>query len=70
MEYPTELEQLLYHLDKASNMAFMLQDHKEFGVDMGKLFKRLDDYVSELLEHNEIDLPTDEYEADIPTNND
>ena len=60
MAQPTHLEQLLYHLDKASNMAFMLQDNKELGVDMGRLFKRLDDYVSDLLEHNEVDIPTDE----------
>jgi hypothetical protein len=60
MAQPTHLEQLLYHLDKASNMAFMLQDNKELSVDMSKLYKRLDDYVSDLLEHNEVDLPIDE----------
>jgi hypothetical protein len=56
----TELEQLLYHLDRASNIAFILQDNKELGVDMGILFKQLDDYVGDLLEHNEVDLPIDE----------
>jgi hypothetical protein len=57
----TELQQLLYHLDKASDIAFILQNNNEFGMDMGKLTKKLSDYVSELLEHNEATIPTDEY---------
>jgi len=56
-----DLEQLLYHLDRASSVAFTLQGNDKFGVDMSKLYMKLDNYVSELLEHNEIDLPTDEY---------
>ena len=58
----TKLEQLLYHLDKASDVAFILQDNDEFGVDMGKLAKKLSDYVNTLLEHNdEAHIPTDNY---------
>ena len=56
----TELEQLLYHLDKASDVAFRLRNNDELGIDMARLSNRLIDAIDELLEHNdEVRIPTD-----------
>ncbi len=62
MSQLTPLEKLLYHLDKASSIAFSLQDNKELGVDMSTISNRLDYYINSILEHND--------ETDIPTDND
>lgn len=60
MSQLTPLEQLLYHLDKASGIAFSLRNKTDLGVDMNKLFQRVDGYLNELLEHNDdTDIPTD-----------
>jgi hypothetical protein len=47
-------------LDEASSAAFELQKNTELPVNMAKLYKILDDYVTDLMEH----------EANLPTNND
>jgi len=56
----TALQRLIFHLDEASSAAFELQKNTELPVDMAKLYKILDDYVTDLME----------YEANLPTNND
>jgi hypothetical protein len=53
MAQPTELQQLIFHLDQASTIAFSLQKETELGVDMGKLYQHLDDYVNTLMFENE-----------------
>jgi hypothetical protein len=60
MAQPTELQRLIFHLDEASSAAFELQKNTELPVDMAKLYKILDDYVTDLME----------YETNLPTNND
>ena len=60
MAQPTALQRLIFHLDEASSAAFELQKNTELPVDMVKLYKTLDDYVTDLME----------YEANLPTNND
>ncbi len=62
MSQLTQLEQLLYHLDKASNIAFSLRNQKDLGVNMNKVFQRVDGYLNDILEHNdEVHIPTDNY---------
>jgi len=56
----TPLQRLIFHLDEASSAAFELQKNTELPVNMAKLYKILDDYVTDLMEH----------EANLPTNND
>jgi len=56
----TPLQRLIFHLDEASSSAFELQKNTELPVNMAKLYKILDDYVTDLIEH----------EANLPTNND
>jgi len=56
----TPLQRLIFYLDQASTIAFSLQKNTELPVDMAKLYKKLDDYVTDLIEH----------ETDLPTNND
>ena len=56
----TALQRLIFHLDEASSAAFELQNNTELPVNMAKLYKTLDDYVTDLME----------YEANLPTNND
>jgi hypothetical protein len=56
MAQPTELQQLIFHLDQASTIAFSLQKETELGVDMGKLYQRLDDYVNTLMFENEVEI--------------
>ena len=60
MEQITALQRLIFHLDEASSAAFELQKNTELPVNMAKLYKTLDDYVTDLME----------YEANLPTNND
>jgi hypothetical protein len=55
----TALQRLIFHLDEASSSAFELQKNTELPVDMAKLYKILDDYVTDLTEH----------ETNLPTNN-
>lgn len=56
----TELEQLLYHLDKASDVAFRLRNNDELGINMVRLSNYLINTTDELLEHNdEVSIPTD-----------
>ena len=55
---PTPLQRLIFYLDQASTIAFSLQKNTELPVDMAKLYKILDDYVADLMEH-ERNLPTD-----------
>lgn len=55
----TPLQQLIFHLDQASAVAFQLKDDKDLPVDMMKLYQRLDDYVADLMD----------YEENLPTNN-
>jgi len=56
----TPLQRLIFHLDEASSSAFELQKNTELPVNMAKLYKILDDYVTDLME----------YETNLPTNND
>lgn len=56
----TPLQRLIFHLDEASSSAFELQKNTELPVNMAKLYKILDDYVTDLMEH----------ETNLPTNND
>jgi hypothetical protein len=56
----TPLQQLIFHLDQAEANAYLLRDNTELPVDMMKLYKRLGDYVTDLME----------YEANLPTDND
>jgi hypothetical protein len=56
MAQPTELQQLIFHLDQASTIAFSLQKETELGVDMGKLYQCLDDYVNILMFENEVEI--------------
>jgi hypothetical protein len=58
----TDLEQLLYHLDKASDVAFKLRNNDEYGIDMVRLSNYLINITDDLLERND--------EAHIPTDND
>ena len=58
----TDLEQLLYHLDKASDIAFRLRNNDEYGIDMVRLSNYLINITDDLLERND--------EAHIPTDND
>ena len=60
MAQPTALQRLIFHLDEASSAAFELQNNTELPVDMMKLYKILDEYAIDLMEH----------EANLPTNND
>ena len=56
----TDLEQLLYHLDKASDVAFKLRNNDEYGIDMVRLSNYLINITDDLLEHNdEVHIPTD-----------
>jgi len=58
----TDLEQLLYHLDKASDVAFKLRNNDELGINMVRLSNYLINITDDLLEHNdEATIPTDEY---------
>lgn len=56
----TPLQRLIFHLDEASSAVFELQKNTELPVNMAKLYKILDDYVTDLME----------YETNLPTNND
>ena len=60
MSQTTPLQQLIFHLDEASSAAFELQKNTELPVNMAKLYKILDDYITDLMEH----------ETNLPTNND
>ena len=58
----TDLEQLLYHLDKASDVAFKLRNNDELGINMVRLSNYLINITDDLLEHNdEATIPTDKY---------
>lgn len=50
---PTDLEQLIFHLDRASSAAFRLKNDTELGMDMSKLSQRLDNYLNEIMEYND-----------------
>jgi hypothetical protein len=54
----TPLQRLIFHLDQAEATAFEIRDNTELPVDMMKLYKKLGDYVTDLME----------YEANLPTN--
>ena len=54
----TPLQQLIFHLDQASSVAFQLKDDKDLPVDMMKLYQKLDGYVGDLMEYED-NLPTD-----------
>ena len=56
----TPLQRLIFHLDEASSAAFELQNNTELPMDMMKLYKILDEYAIDLMEH----------ETNLPTNND
>jgi hypothetical protein len=56
----TYIQELIYHLDKASDAAFKLKDETDLPVVMTKLYRTLDGHVADLTE----------YEANLPTNND
>lgn len=56
----TPLQQLIFHLDQASTVAFRLKQETELPVDMMRLYQKLDGYVADLME----------YEDNLPTNND
>ena len=56
----TPLQRLIFHLDEASSAAFELQKNTELPVVMVKLYKILDEYTIDLMEH----------ETNLPTNND
>ncbi len=56
----TPLQQLIFHLDQASAVAFQLKDDKDLPIDMMKLYQKLDGYAADLME----------YEDNLPTNND
>ena len=60
MSEPTPLQRLIFHLDEASSAAFELQKNTELPVVMVKLYKILDEYTIDLMEH----------ETNLPTNND
>jgi len=62
----TPLQRLIFHLDEASSAAFELQNDKELSVVMVKLYKKLDDYATDLMELSELM----GYETNLPTNND
>ena len=49
---PTDLEQLIFHLDRTSSAAFRLKNNTELGMDMGKLSQRLGNYLDEIMEYN------------------
>ncbi len=55
----TPLQQLIFHLDQASAVAFQLKDDKDLPVAMMKLYQKLDGYAADLME----------YEANLPTDN-
>jgi len=54
----TALQRLIFHLDEASSAAFELQKNTELPVDMIQLYKKLEKYAIDLMEH-ETNLPTD-----------
>ena len=56
----TPLQRLIFHLDEASTAALELRRNTELPMDMMELYHELDDYVTDLMEH----------EANLPTNND
>lgn len=58
----TDLEQLLYHLDKASDVSFRLRNNDELGINMVLLSNHLIGTIDDLLEYNdEATIPTDNY---------
>jgi hypothetical protein len=59
MTQPTALQRLIFHLDEASSAAFELQNNTEMPLNMKRLFKQLNDYAADLMEH----------EDNLPTNN-
>jgi hypothetical protein len=59
MTQPTALQRLIFHLDEASSAAFELQNNTEMPLNMKRLFKQLNDYTADLMEH----------EDNLPTNN-
>ena len=56
----TPLQQLIFHLDQASAVAYELRDNTELPIDMMRLYQRLLIDTLDLME----------YEANLPTNND
>lgn len=54
----TPLQQLIFHLDQASAVAFQLKDDKNLPVDMMRLYQKLDGYAADLMEYED-NLPTD-----------
>ena len=59
MTEPTDIQQLIFHLDQASTVAFRLKQETNLPVDMMRLYQRLDGYTADLME----------YEANLPTDN-
>ena len=58
MKQPTDIQQLIFHLDQASEVAFRLRQDTNLPVDAMKLYQKLDGYVADLMEYEE-NLPTD-----------
>jgi len=54
----TALQRLIFHLDEASSAAFELQKNTEMPLNMMQLYKKLEEYTIDLMEH-ETNLPTD-----------
>jgi hypothetical protein len=54
----TALQRLIFHLDEASSAAFELQKNTEMPLNMMQLYKKLEEYAIDLMEH-ETNLPTD-----------
>ena len=55
----TALQRLIFHLDEASTAALELRANTELPMDVMKLYHKLDDLVTDLME----------YETNLPTNN-
>lgn len=55
----TALQQLIFHLDQASEVAFRLRQDTNLPVDAMKLYQKLDGYVADLMEYEE-NLPTND----------
>lgn len=49
----TPLQRLIFHLDQAEATAYELRDNTELPVDMMKLYKKLGDYVADLMEYED-----------------
>jgi len=61
----TPLQRLIFHLDEAAQAASELQNDTELSVVMVKLYKKLDGYVTDLMELTDLM----GYETNLPTDN-